>query len=99
MHRRRYSAVDAGDGRGGKLDLGSRSVDDHDARRSRVGATIVASWADWTPGTSVVGDIFLELRGASVRLARMGCGLAMDGTRTTLTSVNAGLKPQFREFV
>ena len=49
VHRRRYSAFDAGDGRGGKVDLGRRSVDDHDARSSRVvGATIVASRAGWS---------------------------------------------------
>lgn len=47
MHRRKYSEFAAGDGRGGKLDLGSRSVDDHDARRTRVGASIIASWAGW----------------------------------------------------
>jgi hypothetical protein len=45
VHRRRYSAFVAGDGRGGKLDLGNRSVDDHDARRTRVEVSIIASWA------------------------------------------------------
>jgi hypothetical protein len=43
VHRRRYSAFVSGSGRGGKLDLGSRSVDDHDARRTRVGISIIAS--------------------------------------------------------
>lgn len=45
MHRRRYSAFASGSGRGGKLDFGSRNVLDHDARRSRVEASIVALWA------------------------------------------------------
>jgi hypothetical protein len=45
VHRRRYSAFVAGNGRGGKLDLGNRSVDDHDARRTRVEVSIIASWA------------------------------------------------------
>jgi hypothetical protein len=55
VHRRRYSAFVAGDGRGGKLDLGSRSVDDHDARSTRVGASIIASWAGWWADDAVVG--------------------------------------------
>lgn len=37
--------MNAGNGRGGNVDFGRRSVDDHDARKSRVGATIVASCA------------------------------------------------------
>jgi hypothetical protein len=47
VHRRRYSAFAAGNGRGGKLDLGNRSVDDHNARRIRVALSILASWAGW----------------------------------------------------
>jgi hypothetical protein len=38
----------AAKGRGGKLDLGSRRVLDHDARRMRVGVSIIASWAGET---------------------------------------------------
>ncbi len=36
MHRCRYNALSAADGRGGKVDLGSRKVDDHDVRRTLV---------------------------------------------------------------
>jgi hypothetical protein len=49
--------VDAGNGRGGKVDLGRRSVDDHDARRNRVGTTIVASSAGLL-SEMAAGDIF-----------------------------------------
>jgi hypothetical protein len=63
VHRRRYSAFVAGDGRGGKLDLGNRSVDDHDARRTRVGASIIASRVgNWAHVAGVGGfDIFPSL--------------------------------------
>jgi hypothetical protein len=70
VHRRRYSAFVAGSGRGGKLDLGSRSVGDHDARRIRVGASIIASWAGWWGGGAGLSTHYflkLELSWAMVR--------------------------------
>jgi hypothetical protein len=48
VHCRRYFGFVGARGRGGKLDLGSRSVLDHDARRMRVGVSIIASWAGGT---------------------------------------------------
>ena len=67
MHRRRYSAFVAGDGRGGKLDLGSRSVDDHDARRTRVGASIIASWAGWRSMQLILDFLKIEVAMAIFR--------------------------------
>lgn len=46
VHRRRYSRFAEGSGLGGKFDFGSRSVVDHDARRIRVGVSIIALWVE-----------------------------------------------------
>jgi hypothetical protein len=46
VHRRRYSRFADANGRGGKSDFGNRRVLDHDARRTRVGISIIASWAE-----------------------------------------------------
>lgn len=46
MHRRRYSELDVGEGRAGKLDFGRRIVEDHGAHKNRVGVSIVALQAD-----------------------------------------------------
>jgi hypothetical protein len=61
VHWRRYSALEAASGRAGKPDLGRRSVEDHDARRIRVGVSMVASWAGWKE-VGIGRDIFRALR-------------------------------------
>ena len=72
VHRRRYSAFAAGNGRGGKLDLGNRSVDDHDARRTRVALSILASRAGWRAADTDVEvlDIFQKYSGDCSAIVR-----------------------------
>lgn len=67
VHRRRYSRFAEGSGLGGKFDFGSRRVVDHDARRIRVGVSIIALWVEGIGGGSsgrvVALDYFLGLGG------------------------------------
>lgn len=62
VHRRRYSRFAEESGLGGKFDFGSRSVLDHDARRIRVGVSILALWVGgnwcWELGGWCAGYFF-----------------------------------------